>query len=122
MDDRSQVARRIEDTQRQAGELLGADLPTDPWAPRWSISARWIQFECGCAGERCMELHHPQPWDPIIFQGTPQQAVYAKVCDRHLPGMNVRLGFGRDSRGSQFVDFAHWQRSRRAVLMGRVRP
>ena len=83
-------------------------------APRWSISPQWITFDCGCRGERCLTLHGVEAYDPVIFAGQPEQAVYEGVCDFHLPSMNSRLRLGG------FVDFIQWSRDRRRRLMGKV--
>jgi hypothetical protein len=116
VDHLSDIARRIERNQQLAGVEVDAHLEKDPWEPRWAIeSGRWIVFECGCRGEITSTLVDPQEWDPIIFPGTAQQAVYDHVCDRHGAGMNKRLNFGR------WIDFGQWKRHRRAVLMGRIR-
>jgi hypothetical protein len=81
--------------------------------PRWRISYKWIEFECGCRGERVTKLFNPLPSDPIIFQGLPEQAVYEGVCSKHEAKMNdrVRLGGNRT--------FADWKLRRRNLLMGK---
>jgi hypothetical protein len=84
--------------------------------PRWKVSARWIEFECGCTAERCRDLHQPQPSDPIIFGGQVHQAVYDKVCHKHHASMNARCGMGGQGR-----TFEQWYRERRRILMGRAR-
>jgi len=83
-------------------------------APRWSVSPQWITFECGCRGERVLRVYGAEVWDPIIFEGTPEQAVYEGVCSLHLPSMNARLKFGG------FVDFQQWSDRRRRQLIGKV--
>ncbi len=117
------IAGRMADTYADAAKVgqVGADegahpdLVRDPWQPRWRIDAGWIEFECGCRAERC-----PFPGDdvdmgdPIIFAGLPEQAVYDFVCDRHAPGMNVHVRFGR------FATFDQWRRNRKHLLMGRT--
>lgn len=82
--------------------------------PRWRIDARWIEFECGCRAERCLELRGQRAYDPVIFGDLPEQAVYDHVCAWHMPAMNKRVHFGH------FVDFAQWRKARRSLLMGRV--
>lgn len=99
-----------------AGEDPDPEAHLEGRPPRWSLSDRWISFECGCTAERCRELTSPEPWDPVIFRGLPEQAVYAEVCHGHAAGMNKYVHFGG------FADFGQWVRERRAVLMGRVRP
>lgn len=106
--------------QRMAGRavLLGEDASQFvdckyPNEPRWRIDARWIEFECGCRAERCLKLHGPKPYDPIIFGDLPEQAVYDFVCHFHEPAMNKRVHFGK------FVTFAQWHASRRNRLMGK---
>lgn len=87
----------------------------NPWG-RYSIDARWIAFECGCAAERVASFaFRPERWDPVIFEGLPEQALYETVCSRHLEGMNDRLRFGG------IVDFDQWRRHRRDALLGRTR-
>lgn len=81
--------------------------------PRWRIDEKWIEFECGCRAERCRDLADPRDWDPIIFSGLPEQAVYDYVCHTHNPSMNVRLM-------RHYVDFAQWHRYRRKQLMRKV--
>lgn len=80
--------------------------------PRWRIDEKWIEFECGCRAERCMKLYGMKPWDPVIFVGLPEQAVYDFVCHTHNASMNVRLM-------RNYVDFAQWHRERRNKLMGK---
>lgn len=113
--DRDDIARRMDKVGTLIGQEGNAELIPDLWQPRWRIDGKWIEFECGCRAERVRSLHQPEPWDPIIFPGTAQQAVYDSVCHRHAPGMNKRCHFGG------FVDFEQWRKARRAVLMGRVR-
>jgi hypothetical protein len=116
--ERAAIARRID---QRGVDTVGADVGefTDchyPGEPRWRLSARWVEFECGCVAERCRELVNPQRYDPIIFANLPEQAVYEKVCHFHGPGMQVaRMGFGG------FKSFEQWKVYRRARLMGRVR-
>ena len=113
------IARRIERTALIVGESPElVDLPKTPNAPRWKVSERWIEFECGCRAERvplsarfsALARH----FDPVIFRGLPQQAVYEGTCDFHAPSMNVYVHFGG------FHDFKQWKERRRAVLMGRT--
>jgi hypothetical protein len=115
--ERDGIARRID----SRGIVTIGALPgefTDckyPGEPRWKLSAQWIEFECGCVAERCTELVHPKPFDPVIFADLPEQAVYDSVCHAHLAWMNsYRMRYGG------FVDFDQWKRYRRARLMGRV--
>ena len=117
IDDRTDIARRMEAVGLASGQKVNPELPADPWEPRWTIDARWITFECGCRAERCMQLIKPKNTDPIIFGGTAQQAVYDSVCHRHAPGMNKWIGFGGPG-----LDFDQWRRYRRNFLMGKVRP
>jgi hypothetical protein len=74
---------------------------------RWKLSSRWIEFECGCAAERFRELVDVQRYDPVIFMGLPEQALYTKVCEFHQPGVyRARLSYGG------FKDFDQWYRAR----------
>ena len=108
--------------RRMAAMNEAAGLEADPDAgltgrpPRWAISDRWVEFECGCRAERCRSLVMPETWDPVIFRGLPEQAVYDSPCSLHAAEMNKYVKFGG------FVDFAQWRATRRAILMGRVRP
>jgi hypothetical protein len=117
IDDRTDIARRMEDVGLAAGTEVNPDLPPDPWQPRWAIDRRWITFECGCRCERAEKLFGQTVNDPVIFAGTNQQAVYDAVCDRHMPGMNKWIGFG-----GKGLTFSQWRSYRRGILMGRVRP
>jgi hypothetical protein len=116
-DDRSDIARRMVNIGLAGGVAYDPEEAEHTQGmPRWRISQRWVEFECGCSAERCLELHAmAQPWDPIIFRGLPQQAVYSEVCDRHRPGMNKFVGLGAPG-----LTFEQWKRARRATLMGRV--
>lgn len=115
LDDRTDIARRMEAIGFASGNEVNPDLPPDPWAPRWTIKGKWIEFECGCRAEKCLQLHGAQDFDPVIFRNLPQQAVYDSVCTRHMPGMNKYVGFGRKN-----ATFNEWHRRRRPVLMGKV--
>ena len=82
--------------------------------PRWKLSTRWIEFECGCRAERVSKFFAPlHNTDPVIFQGLPEQALYDGVCHKHMPYMNKRLHL------NGYVDFNQWSRSRRLLLMGK---
>lgn len=114
---RDSIARRMEAIGTVLGHEGNAELPKDPWAPRWRIDAKVIEFECGCRGERTnVDPAVFAAWDPVIFRGQPEQALYDFVCQRHMPGMNKYVHFGK------FADFEQWKRARRAVLLGKVRP
>lgn len=115
LDDRTDIARRMEAIGLASGQDINPDLPPDPWAPRWTITEKWVEFECGCRAERCMKLNNAQAFDPVIFRDLPQQAVYDHVCHRHTPGMNKYVAFGR-----QGATFTEWHRRRRNLLMGKV--
>lgn len=111
------LLRRME----QRATILGQGDPDGfmdcpyPNEPRWRIDSRWIEFECGCRAERCMELTLPRKSDPIIFRDLPEQAVYDYVCHKHNPSMNKRVKF------MGYETFDQWKRDRRATLMGRVK-
>ena len=79
--------------------------------PRWRVDAKWVEFECGCRAERCRTLKGVKAWDPVIFEGLPEQALYDFVCHRHEPHMNKRLM-------GNYVDFNQWRRNRRPLLIG----
>lgn len=120
--DRDQIRARVDELGRAVGISGAGDLVEDPNAPRWRIDSRWIEFECGCRAERIdpnellRRRANLEEWDPIVFAGTPQVAVYDSVCERHEAGMNTYVSFGG------FVTFKQWKTARRAVLMGKVRP
>ena len=119
INDRDDIARRMEAIGLAGGNADAGhpDLPRDPWQPRWALdkNGKWITFECGCVAERCTQLFGPAPYDPIIFEGLPQQAVYHSVCARHLPGMNKYVAFS-----GRYKDFATWGLARRKTLMNRT--
>ena len=115
--DRDQIARRMEAIAEAGGEVEDI-YGEEAGAPRWSISTKWIEFECGCRAERIERFFAaPESWEPVVFQGTPQVAVYESVCFFHGPSMNKRIGLGAPG-----LTFEQWRRSRRGVLMGKVRP
>lgn len=112
--DRDAMRSRIERASSLAGVERGTFTDCKyPGEPRWRIDARWVEFECGCRAERCLELHGATLWDPIIFRDLPEQSVYDHVCAFHLPAMNVRVHFGR------FATFDQWHKARRRRLMGK---
>ena len=96
-----------------------------PNEPRWRLSTRWIEFDCidanrhvlsnGCRAERFSQLVGVKEWDPVIFNGLPEQALYDYVCDFHAPAMNKRIGMG-----GVVTDFASWRRLRRNLLIGKA--
>lgn len=114
--DITDIARRIERVATFAPnpDEGNPDLPKDPWQPRWALKGNWVEFECGCVAERCSSLVDPRAFDPVIFRGLPQQAVYETVCHRHGPGMNKYVGFGH------FKTFEQWKSRRKNILMGKV--
>jgi hypothetical protein len=116
--DRTDIARRMlrvaDAAKADVGEMEIEENKAHP-NQRWKIDARWVTFECGCVAERCPILYGAKPFDPVIFRGLPQQAVYEQVCHAHAAGMNNYVHFGR------FADFAQWKRTRRNVIMGRAR-
>ena len=93
--------------------IYDQQLPDGTWRrlPRWKVSARWIEFECGCVAERCRDLDGYVPSDPVIFWGTDHQAVYEHVCGAHRPAMNKRCGLGDNPT------FGQWYHRRRRRLM-----
>ena len=88
------------------------ECPHEP-GRRWRLTDRWVEFECGCRAERARVLYGAQPWDPIVFPGLPEQAVYDNCCDRHMQRMRFRLSFGGN------WDFKIWHERRRPKLLGR---
>ena len=117
--EKDQIRQRVERLGQSAGMAGMGELIEDPKAPRWRLDSRVLEFECGCRAERIdpneIEKRRPmlKEWDPIVFAGTPQVAVYDHVCERHLAGMNTYVSFGG------FVTFDQWRRARRSVLMGK---
>jgi hypothetical protein len=61
-----------------------------PGQPRWHLSPKWIEFECGCVAERMNGRPFLLPienYDPVIFQDVPEEnmlSLYLKVCDRTI--------------------------------------
>ena len=82
--------------------------------PRWSIGTRWIEFACGCRARRVRTLQTSAPFDPIIFRGLPEQAVYDKPCQAHEAGVNDYVHFGG------YVDFDQWKQDRLAKITGEL--
>ena len=121
------ILRRFEQQATLVGDdefhecLYGTEVPDGMGGtrliplPRWRVTYKWIEFECGCAAERCRELVAPKPWDPIIFSGLEHQAVYTKVCHQHNAKMNDRVHFGG------YRTFEQWYADRRPTLMGRAK-
>lgn len=97
---------------QNASELIDQVKATP--APRYSLSERWLTFECGCTAELCGTLYGAERYDPVIFTGLPEQAVYSHVCEFHAPKMAEFVGFGG------FRDFGQWAKVRRGRLMGKV--
>jgi hypothetical protein len=81
-------------------------------APRWRLTPKFLEFECGCSALRCRTLNGALPSDPIIFRGLPEQAVYFRSCRAHEAGLNDYVHF------QGFVDFAQWRTSRWTQLTG----
>lgn len=113
------IGRRMERVAESVNEDKGLAYVPAPPGCRWKISARWVEFECGCRAERVAPnpifRDFARPFDPIIFRDLPQQAVYEGTCDFHAPAMNVYVHFGH------FVDFKQWAANRRPLLMGKAR-
>ncbi len=101
------VIRRAE----ASGDWSAVDAMRQPGYQRWSMDARWIEFACGCRAERVHLAFRPERWDPVIFEGLPEEAVYDSVCHVHEPEMNKRLGLGG------YRTFAQWRSDRRPRLV-----
>ncbi len=101
------VLRRAE----ASGETATLDAMRRPGYTRWSMDARWIEFACGCRAERVHLTVRPHGWEPVIFEGLPEEAVYESVCHAHEPEMNKRLGLGG------FRTFAQWRTYGRSRLV-----
>jgi hypothetical protein len=116
------ILRRLEADAVVLGDIsafeppkyIGLDPEGNPVRlPRWRISSKWLEFECGCRAQRYARLEAPaKPTDPLIFVGLPEQAIYDDVCHHHSPAMNKRLKL------AGYVDFKQWYGSRRRVLLG----
>ena len=113
---RDPIVRRIQDQARQANEdpEMAADLAAFERAPRWRLSPKWIEFECGCRAQRFRSLKTSANYDPIIFRGLPEQAVYDRPCEPHLAGLNDYVRFGG------YVDFNQWRRDRLQLITGEI--
>jgi hypothetical protein len=113
---RDPIIRRIQDQAKAANEdpQSAAELAEFEKAPRWRLSSKWIEFECGCTAQRFRTLRTEANYDPIIFRGLPEQAVYDSPCDPHLPGLNDYVKFGG------YVDFSQWRRSRLQLITGEL--
>lgn len=82
--------------------------------PAWKIGERWIEFECGCRARRIRTLKTSAQFDPIVFRGLPEQAVYDKPCQAHEAGVNDYVHFGG------FVDFHQWRQARLQLITGEI--
>jgi len=103
-----------DNSQFSQAKYIGVDENGKPVArPRWRLDSKWIEFDCGCRGERCKKLFGKKDFDPVIFDGLPEQAVYDFVCSKHEPYMNKRLRLGG------YVTFKDWYEKRRSSLMGK---
>jgi len=111
---RDPVIRRIVSIAAQGGvnadEAL--DIADPARHPRWNLGPRWIEFECGCRAERFRTLVGAANFDPIIFRGLPEQAVYDRACPRHEPSLNTYVHFGG------YVDFNQWRTARLKMITG----
>jgi len=96
-------------------KYVGLDPQGNPVKlPRWKLSTRWIEFECGCRAERMTKFSAPvRKTDPIIFENLPEQALYDFTCDHHTPAMNKRVHL------DGYVDFKQWRANRRPFLVGK---
>ena len=101
------------ESQFTESKYIGIDAKGNPIKPpRWRVDSKVIEFECGCRGERIEKLSKiKKPFDPVIFDGLPEQAVYDFVCWKHEPHMNKRVRLGG------YVTFKDWHSKRRALLM-----
>lgn len=76
-----------------------------PGQPRWHLSPKWIEFECGCVAERMNGRPFALPvenYDPVIFAEVPRSenmlSLYLTVCDKTMKQHVI------DSRTGQIVD------------------
>ena len=103
-----------DNSQFTNSRYVGIDNKGNPIPqPRWRIDSKYIEFECGCRGERINKLYGKKNTDPVIFDGLPEQAVYDFVCYKHEPAMNKRVRLGG------FVTFKDWHTKRRSLLIGK---
>lgn len=111
---RDPILRRIQDLAVRAGEdpQEAAELAAFGRHPRWKLGMKWIEFECGCTARRFRDLSTTQNFDPIIFKGLPEQAVYDRPCNAHEAGLNDYVHFGK------YVDFKQWRESRLQKITG----
>lgn len=111
---RDPIIRRIQDVAVRANEdpEFASDLAAFGRHPRWRLSQKWIEFQCGCRAQRFRTLQGAKPFDPIIFRGLPEQAVYDLPCEPHEAGLNDYVKFGG------YVDFKQWRNSRLRLITG----
>lgn len=105
------LADRVERRVEQTGELEVLEAMTRRGYMRWSMDARWVEFACGCRAERVHLTTRPHKWEPVIFEGLPEEAVYDYVCHAHEPEMNKRIGLGG------YRTFAQWRTYGRSRLV-----
>jgi hypothetical protein len=111
-----QEAVILGETQSQFNNsrYVGVDANGKPIArPRWRIDSKVIEFECGCRGERVTKVFGKKDFDPIIFDGLPEMAVYDFVCSKHEAHMNKRVLLGG------YQTFRDWHTLRRKQLIGK---
>lgn len=113
---RDPIMRRIQEQARIANEdpEFAADLAAFGQRPRWRLTDKWVEFECGCRCQRFRQLKTAENYDPIIFRGLPEQAVYDMPCGAHEAGLNKIVKFGG------FVDFSQWRRARLRMITGEL--
>lgn len=114
---------RMEASARDLGTLEWLDSPLlrrGHGIPRWRLSERWVEFECGCVAERISPdaIAPYERWEPVIFdEPTPgiieYLAVYDQCCSHHRPAMDRRI-----SLGGRYSTFDSWYLGRRYALMG----
>lgn len=102
---------RVERRAAATGDRLTLDAMERPGYMRWRMDARWLEFACGCRAERVRLTVRPLKWEPVIFEGLPEEAVYDYVCRAHEPEMNKRVGLGG------YRDFAQWRTHGRSRLV-----
>ena len=111
---RDPIIRRVQDLAIRAGEdpQEAAELAAFGNHPRWRMDTRFIEFQCGCVAQRFRKLTHVEQFEPIIFKGLPEQAVYDRPCKAHEAGLNDYVKFGH------YVDFEQWRNSRLQNITG----
>ena len=111
---RNDIISRIASQALQGGHNPeeAVEAARDYKGPKYEITGKFVAWECGCLARRYPKLKNTKRYDPIVFKGTPQQAVYDKTCDFHVAGMNKFLGLGH------IKDLSTWKIARLKLITG----